>query len=221
MKLAHPEMENVIEISRGSLSTLVIENRYFFRNFVADIYQQINGETGKLVLSDGLKICNFAKDTELIDSIISLELNTKTLQNKILTAMENIATSGEMYLETSRMLGEIENYIDMLSQELPCDIVGSKINVTSLLKMVGLSVRDEYENTLERIVDYMELVREFDRDKLFIFVNMRTYFTDVELESFIETTVQHEYRVLLIDGITYSTLLHEKRLTVDEDLCEF
>lgn len=67
----------------------------------------------------------------------------------------------------------------------------------------------------------MELVRELDRDRLFIMINMRTYFSDEEMESFIQTVVLHDFKLLLLESTSRPILKNVKRFTVDEDLCEF
>lgn len=72
-----------------------------------------------------------------------------------------------------------------------------------------------------KILDYMELVREFDRDKLFITVNMRAYFDDVLIEQFMKTAISHEFRILMLESNAYRALPYEKRTTIDADLCEF
>ena len=66
-----------------------------------------------------------------------------------------------------------------------------------------------------------ELVREFDRDKLFVTVNMRTFFADGIMERFLETVRSHEFHVLMLESQSYARLAPEKRITIDADLCEF
>ena len=73
----------------------------------------------------------------------------------------------------------------------------------------------------ERLLDYMELVREFDRPKLFITVNMRSFLSDEIIEKFLKTAINHEHKLLMIESKGYLLLKHEKRLTVDQDLCLF
>lgn len=87
--------------------------------------------------------------------------------------------------------------------------------------MFGIHLRDEYNDPLERLLDYMELVREFERDKLFVLVGMRSFFADREMELFFRTVLAHGYRVLLLDSIDRERSQYEKRLTIDKDLCEF
>ena len=66
----------------------------------------------------------------------------------------------------------------------------------------------------------MELVREFDRDKLFIFVSLRSYFSPEKIADFFDTIISHEFKVLLVDQLSNEALPNEKRLTIDADLCE-
>jgi CRISPR-associated protein Csn2 len=62
----------------------------------------------------------------------------------------------------------------------------------SLIKSAGIEIRNSYEGRFgdaEKLIDYMELVREFDCDKLFITVNMRSFFADDIVKKFIETAM--------------------------------
>ena len=77
------------------------------------------------------------------------------------------------------------------------------------------------KTALEKIFAYMELVRELDRDRLFIMVHMRSYFSDEDMERFVESVCLHDFKVLLLESNAYSRLKNTKRYIVDEDLCEF
>ena len=67
----------------------------------------------------------------------------------------------------------------------------------------------------------MELMRELDRDRLFIMINMRSYFSNEEMERFVESVCLHDFKLLLIESTSRSILNNTKRYTIDEDLCEF
>lgn len=79
---------------------------------------------------------------------------------------------------------------------------------------------DEIAILLERLLDYMELVRCYDREKLFIFVNLRSYFPDDSIRRFLQTALDHQYRLLLVDAWEHPKLPEEQRLIIDKDLCE-
>ena len=67
---------------------------------------------------------------------------------------------------------------------------------------------------------YMSLVRELDREKLFIFVNMRSYYTDEQMNTFLRTLLGRDYRVVLIESVAREKLSDTKRIILDKDLCE-
>lgn len=220
MILAMPEMENTISVEPGFVAALIIENPSFFRTFVLDLYRQQNGEHGKIVLSRDYELLNPAKTIEMIDSFVSIHLNRKSLLTKICSILEQSAIT-EHSEATFRLLRDMENYFYDLAQDFPCDLEFSKINAASLIKMAGVSLRDDYENPLEQLIDYMELIRELEGEKLFVFINMRAYFSQEAMEAFAQTAMEHEYLFLLVDNMEYPRLKKENRLVIDSDLCEF
>lgn len=54
-----------------------------------------------------------------------------------------------------------------------------------------------------------------------VMINMRTYFSDEEMERFSESVRLHDFKVLLLESSSLSKLKNAKRYTVDADLCEF
>lgn len=50
--------------------------------------------------------------------------------------------------------------------------------IAGLLKAAGITLREDYTDPMEQLLDYMELVRCYEREKLFVFVNLRSFFPD-------------------------------------------
>ncbi len=224
MKFAYPDISEIIHWSRPLIPTLVIENQSLFRKLLKDMYLSADGTSTPLVLSRDNKPIDFAKYAEILTDFVNFNINQKTLLTKVCAALERNAVSAEHYLGTQELLCAIENSVSTWAFDFPCDIVASKISVSNLLKAIGVEVHDAYHGEhgdAERIIDYMELVREFDRDKMFVTVNMRSYFSDAVIESFMHTAILHEYKVLMIDSKSHPLLKTESRWTVDADLCEF
>ncbi len=220
MKLVFPQISAPIEFRENVLNSLVIENQPLFRSLIEDFHCQINGFDGFSVLSLNNSPVDIAKNVELITSFVPFELNRKSLIGKIISSLEKTAINETHYVRTSQLLSSIEKYIEDLTFEYPCDLECSKITVSALLKMVGLQIHEEMGNSLDKIIDYMELVREFEKDKLFIFVNMRSYYSDEQMEAFVQTVISHKYKILLLDASEHCRLRDEKRVIIDADLCE-
>ncbi|MDO4568204.1 MAG: type II-A CRISPR-associated protein Csn2 [Clostridia bacterium] len=224
MKFAHPEISGVFEINKPYVNTLVIENQQLFSELLCDIYMGTRGLDSKSVLSVHDTPVPIEKYAEMISSFVDLNINRKPLLNKIIARMEQISVDAEHYLRTASLLAELESVVEEWAFDIPCDIIASKVHVSAILKAIGIELRDHYNGSSvlgEKLLDYMELVREFDQDKLFILVGLRSYIDDTTTAQFLQTALLHEYRILLIDSREHLRLPMEKRLTVDVDLCEF
>lgn len=224
MKFAYPEISGVFEFNHAYVNTLVIENQTLFYKLIRDISISIGGGTSPAVLSKNNTPIDMSKYSEIISNFICFDLNKKSLLTKITTALEKTALSAENYSDTQKILNDIENAVSDWAFDYPCNITFSKLTVSSLLKSLGITIADDYEGingNAEKIIDYMELVREFDCNKLFITLNMRAYFNDRIIENFMETILAHQYKVLMLESKDHKLLKQEKRRTIDEDLCEF
>jgi len=181
MKIAIPEISNIFVISESKVNTLIIENQRLLVSVLSDINDQLNGNEGLVVLSENDHILKLSKYCELISQFVPFELNTKLLASKLVSALEKRGVSADHYEETQKLLCMMENYLYSLSLYLTGDISFSKINLSSIIKSVGAGFTEEYDNLAEKIIEYMELVREYDNDKLFITLNIRDYIGDVNV----------------------------------------
>ena len=158
---------------------------------------------------------------EVVDNCLNFQLNTKSLLGKIQTALERTAVNDIFFLKTTELLQSVEQYIDELAFTYDCDLRYQRCTPAGLIKAMAVHIQDEYDDPLERLLDYMELIREFDRDKLFVLLHLRSYFTEEQTAMFLKTVADHGYHVLLVDSKDYEKLPEENRITIDKDLCEF
>lgn len=221
MNFAHPQLDNVLTAGDGYISTLVIEHPQFFRELLQDVDEQLCGGKGRSVLSLNSTVLPFARHAEIIDSFLHFQLSRKPLLTKLANRLEALAIDEENYFRTAQLTAELEKYITELSMDLPCSVFCSKMSFSGILRAVGVDIVDDGESDLERLLDYMELTRELERERLFILVNLRSYYSDAEVESFFASVLAHGFLILPIDSVSRTLLKNERRVTVDDDLCEF
>ena len=118
------------------------------------------------------------------------------------------------------LLGAIENFVMDLTLDVPCDLVIEKLTIQGLLKGIGLSILDKYDSLEERILAYMDLVREYEKKELFVFYNLRGLIPYDTLNLMVNTALEREHCILLVDCAENPSLTREDRLIVDKDLCE-
>lgn len=219
MKLFIPQIDYVIECNQEHCQSLVIENRVVWCSVLNDVVEQLQGEEGKIVLSDHDKILPMSKNIEMISQFIPFDMNQKSLLTKIMGEMQKHAVNEEHFLQTTALLTEWEKYLLDLSMEITGSINFSKINADSLVKASGMELDSSYDSLGEKLLDYFELVEVYDRKKLFILVNLRSYLSVTEMAQFVKSVIAHQYEILLVDAVDFPVLEGEQRHIVDADQC--
>lgn len=214
-------MEHILCFNEGYVNELVIENKKMFFDMVNSMAMQEGGLHGDCVLSVGDKPVEFNKYADLTLQFAPFQLNRKSLLSKLYSLLEKKALFPENYAKMGEVLSELEKYIFRLSEELPFEINCQKLAIGPVIRALSPEIEESDKSPLEKIFSYMELVRELDRDKLFIMVNMRSYFPDEEMEKFTESACLHDFKVLLLESCMASKLKHTRRFMIDCDLCEF
>lgn len=221
MKLVYRNMEHILRFDEGYVNELVIENKKMFFDMVNSMAMQEEGLHGDCILSVDDNPIEFSKYADLTVQFAPFQLNRKSLLTKLYSALEKKALEPENYVKTGELLGELEKYALRLSEDFPFEINCQKLVIGPVIRALSPEIEENDKNPLEKIFSYMELVRELDRDKLFIMINMRSYFPDEEMEKFTESACLHDFKVLLLENYASSKLNHTRRFVIDADLCEF
>lgn len=219
MKLVTDLFTGDIEIETDMVSSVIIENPHVFMQLLKNIYNSVNSESDNIILSDNNSIIKASKYIEFITSYIPFDINEKRLINKINSLLEKEALNEIYFNDTMSILTSIEEFVGKLADILPCMIDYSNINISSLIKMSGITIYDDSNSDIERIFNYMILVRDLIGEKLFIFVNMNSFFLPEDIQLFINTVIAHKFYVLLFDGNEYDKLDKTRRIIIDKDLC--
>lgn len=219
MKIVFPGILRIFETEQEKVNVIVVENQKLLTKILMDLQAQIAGGDGETVVSEDNKVVIMKKRVELLSQFFPFSINQKTLITKIAGELEMIAVQ-EYHENTMELLSELESFFLKLSMELKGDLRFENINLSAIIKAVGVSVRDEYDTICEALIDYMELVREYDKDKLFIILNLRSFANDREISLFFDTILRHRYHVILLENCEHTLLQMEERYIIDVDLCE-
>ena len=221
MRLTTSLFQGEIEIYNSDVTNLVIENPTVMRKLVEDIYNQTEGGDGEVILFDHDRIVKMSKSVELVTTLFPFGVNEKRLLTKLCSILEKEAVNEKNYLDTMEFLAEMEKYLMLLAELFPCSVSFQNINIASIIKASGLTIVDDSTKGIERVFNYMNIVRDLLGEKLFIFVNLRAFFNSEDLSLFVDTVLAHEFHVLLIDNKEGDKINNIHRITVDNDLCVF
>ncbi|MDO4476229.1 MAG: type II-A CRISPR-associated protein Csn2 [Lachnospiraceae bacterium] len=219
MKFVYPEIDHIFDTDTERIPVLVIENQELLLRLLSDVQSQIDGKDGRCVVSAGGKVLPFGKMVELHSQFVPFDINKKSILTKAVAEMEDIAVT-DHYEQVAEILTNMEKLLVELSFEMSGEIVSTKLSWTNLLKSVGMEFVEEYSTLAEKLLDYMELVQAYERQKLFIFVNLRSYVNDSDMEMLMETILKRRSHVLFIESHELRKLPCEQRYVVDIDLCE-
>lgn len=221
MKIACPYFNALIEIHEGVPFALIIENQPLFRQFAEDIHSQLMGGEGDTVFSISNTPVAMSKYVDLLESFAPFDINSKTMLSGISAAIEKVAVDENHYIDTSRLIAETEKYISELGFSLPVTIECRKLNIGTIIKAASVAVADDFENVIEKIISYMSLILDLGGKKLFITLNMRSYFSDNEIELFIGEIKRKQLYVLMLENCARKKITGSDQLIIDSDLCEF
>ena len=138
--------------------------------------------------------------------------------------MEDVETQAydeANYLETQEVLQNLEIYFNRLISFHEYGFDYQKLNIHSILKAIGLEIINDYDNKLEMIIDYMMLQRHFVGDRLFVFNNIRLLYDDNDIADFMKSLIKNRLKIIMIESVYHEKIPFEKRITIDNDLCEF
>ena len=207
MKIILSEIDHIFDCAGSRCCSIVIENQKLFYSVIRDIFNQVQGEEGISVLSEDNKVLSMAKHIELITRFVPFDMNQKNLITKITTRMQNIAVDESHYLDTKEMLGKWEQYLMKLSLNLVGSFGFSKISIETLIKAAGIRVDDDYDNLGEQLLDYFELVQEYDGKP------------DAEMNLFLQNIIERDIQILILESSEHPILEWECRHIVDADFC--
>lgn len=221
MKFVYPGIEMVFRVGETYVNELVIENKRLFREVVEDLSALVSGLPGKAFLSIDNVPVDLQKHSEVITRFVPFEMNRKPLISKMLQKFEDKAVDPEHFFHTSEIIRLIETYLDNITEDSDCELSYSRLNVSSIIKAVGIEIYECGKTNLERMYDYFELVRSFEGEKVLFLVNMRAFYSDDDMREFIKTVIWHEIKIFILESENRGRLENVLRTTIDEDLCEF
>lgn len=220
MKLISSMFPGKVEIDENHVFSFVIENKSLYLRVLKDIYYQTMGKSGEIILSEDSAVLSISGNIELITDFVTFEPNNKRLLGRVNKMLEEELNDGELFGETMDVITRIERLIYKATDSFPFDLSLDGITTSNLIKMVSPKIIDDSESEIEKVLNYMEIVREILGNRLFVMVGMRSFFSNEEMQGFIDTVLSHKYNVLLMESSENDILNGEKRLILDNDICE-
>lgn len=217
MKLYFPFLNLPIELSQDYIVNFSIENQKCFYSTVYDFVQLDKSSNIKLLIDD--KIATLSKKIETIIDFTHISLNNKKIQTKVLSVLEEKSKATKNFVRTQEIISLLNQYLIELSEDLSYEVETNEFSFGSILKSMGLKVIEDDSSPIERLIQYMDFIRDLDGEKLFVMVNLRSYFCDEDIEKFYHMSEMKKFYVLLLETVARNKIYNEKTYILDKDMC--
>ena len=220
MMIAYPAADICCEIREDKIRTIVIENQHMFYNMISDIRSQLDGNNGKVVLSEDHTPLDMRKTADLLTQFVPFTVNQKELITKLYAVLKKKAVDEKMYQYTQEIYRAIGEYLYQLieDEENELDITIPE-DITGILKAFDVRFDDSELTLPEKLLEYMISTNEFKGERLFITVNLRSYLTDKETEELFQSLLLKKIRLMCIESADHPRLINEEVIIIDKDMC--
>lgn len=221
MKLVHPDFLFQIEFKENKVTNIIIEAPEVFEKFLAEIYEQVLGNEGKWVLSENSIPLDLRKYVEIIINPFDIDINNKKILTKLYDRIKKNANETELYIKWNEMYSNIINVIEALIDDFDYSLEYSdEIELKEFLKLIDLRFSMNSTNSLERLMDYMNLHNEILGTKVFVLVNIKSFYSEERLKYLYEQTFYKKFALLFLENKEYYKHIDDEvRYIIDKDSC--
>ena len=210
-----------IMYDKDSVNELIIESPDCFMKYIRELIRQASGIDGEFVLSEENKTLNISKSVEVIVNPFTVDVNDKKILGKIYDELKQIAYGEKYYVKSQEMYQKIIAYIiDVIDDSDYILDLDSEIDMSMLLKAVGVKIDMDPDDFVGNIFKYMQLIIELLKRKLVVIVNLRNYIDDIQYTDFIDMCRYKNIRVLLVENSKKDRVSNVKQYIIDKDRCE-
>lgn len=218
--------QNDIIISDEYVRILEIEDKALFANIVQSINSLCCNQESKeyMVLLDEEKELDFAKNVYFIFDILNIDFNDRKILNKLYSNIKiSLDSDSEIRNKIEVYFRDVFNLLDLTLVDFPFEFTyKTELEVEDLLKLYGIRLYNEGQSFMEKILYLIDLISLLDLCKVLIFCNMKSFFTDSQIEEIYKHIIHNKLNVLLIEGIIKEkTLKYEKKIRIDLDFDDY
>ena len=198
---------------------LLIESPVLFQDFIVNLRLQYEGKGEFAIFSEAGKEIDLAKKAEMITDPLQMDINNRKILSKIY--QEIVKTQQDTNLEKMMQIQSLlEQFVLEACEESQYALTyHSNIDFSDILKVFDVHVDYEEMDLVSRMIAYIRMMHRVLNISLFVFVNIKAYFSDDILEALYQTLSYENVYILLIERYESTFINKEKRVILDKDAC--
>lgn len=220
MRLVCKQVEKIFEIVENKAIICTIENPNFFSYLIINLKDQIeNNIDGIFSIFDKDKELNISKSILLITDLFSFDFNSKKFLNAIYGELKKYVAedSSSIEIESSLFL-----FFQKITETFPFSLdIDKNCNYEYLFKSFNIHISENYENHLEKLIDYLTICKQLKLMEVVVFVNLKTILTQEQCNELYKECFYRKIPIFLFENREYSSIIDlEEKVIIDFDLCE-
>lgn len=220
MILAQAKLGIRVELTENKTTVFVVENPKMWRKIQKSFMRQVLGEEQSWILSHEETEIAWNKYVELILNPLLADENNKRIVNKFLQSVQNVSVNEKRWMQYQELNQVIQNFFYDVEMEFDFEYqIDESVDISKLAKAIGIHIVQEYDNDLERLVKYCILVRDLLKIQVFIFFDLKRYFSEKEILDFYAEAMSRKWNIILFESSQFSILEEEKYYILDRDCC--
>lgn len=219
MMLACNFLEKPIKFHENRIKVIVIENQKLFRETISGFIEQSERGDGDFILSEDFEPMEFSKKVTVVSDIFSMDFSSKKILTKINQNICENFFDNEKFHEAKNLLNEI-GYEVISNSDFYLQFHEIE-NFENIIKIFDFKLNSDEEKFIDKITEYMKIQRSFFGKEVFVFINLKSCFSEEEIENFYQWVFYNKFKVLLLESFQREIpLKDEDTVIIDKDLCE-
>ena len=219
--IQHTNIDYQITIRSDVRYNIVIENPFFYREFVSGLKEQIDEDVSYVHIYKDMKEVSLSKYVFLISDLNNVQMDDKKIASYIQKDVGSHLTD-EQKSTFQNIVNTIDEYVESVSclYQVPLQF-DSDISFTSFFKALSLTSNYQGKNYLETLILKILNIRLMTKTDILIFVNLHDFLSEEEFLLFDKEMMSNEIDYLIVSShLPVSKPSKEFIIRIDNDLCE-
>jgi CRISPR-associated protein Csn2 len=219
-------LENDITFTEEYINVLQIQDKKLFTNVINSLNDNINNiedTKERIIILDNDTEIKIEKEALMFIDVFNIDFNQKKIQSALYNKIEKIYKQEfERMSEFQTIFQKLQlNVLDVFN-EFPFEFnYKESIGIQEYLKLLGLKISNNKGKITDTIFSLLDVVEYLSVAKLLIFVNIKLYLGNDEIQEVYKYAMYKKVNILLIEtGEEKESLENEKILYIDSDYDE-
>lgn len=205
------------------VNILEFENRKLFSNMINALYLLCDGQEAdeKIVLFEKTKIYDLSKDCNLCFDIFSMDYENRKITSAVNKYIFNAVNSEyDKKIAIENKLRELVEILREFIYDLDFDLdFNNNVTVEDFIKILAIKVDAEVlDNPFVKIKTFIDIVSSLKLYEVIVFANVRSYFSDPELEELYKYIMMRGQKILFAEPFVNEKILnYEYKTIIDKD----